>query len=127
MEIYLLLLIFIGLEIFESSWQKSDTFYGMIYNNYAIFQKNIFLYFILHSTFFYTIFLSLKHNDFGFWMSSIFLVKFFDVAFKLTLMKKLSSGQQIEEIIPMNMAITPVLRYFNVLVYPLCYFFAINS
>ena len=124
MDLISLLLIFIAVELFESNWQKSDSLYGLISNNFAVYSKNIFLYFSLHLSFYYTIFLSLHLNNFGFWMSSILVVKFIDIAFKLSMMQKLSSGSSIEEVMPMNVKMTPLFRYINVLIYPLCYIFA---
>ncbi len=126
MDIISLLFIFIVLEFFESYWQKSETLYGFINNNFLLFKKNIFLYFILHLSFLYTIFLSLYFNNFGFWMSSIFIIKFVDISLKLSIMKKLLNGINIEEIIPMNINMSPILRYFNVVVYPLTFLFAIK-
>lgn len=124
MEILSLFLIFVALELFESKWQKSDTLYGLLNNNFQIFQKNIFLYFLLHLTFFYTIFVSFYLNNFSFWMSSILIIKFLDISFKLSLMKKLSNGTNIEEIIPFNMTMVPILRYMGVIIYPLSFLFA---
>lgn len=124
MEILFLFLIFIALEFFESKWQKSDTLYGLLNNNFLVFQKNIFLYFILHLTFFYTIFVSFYLNNFSFWMSSILIIKFLDISFKLTLMQKLSKGMNIEEIIPLNINMTPIFRYMNLIIYPLSFLFA---
>ena len=126
MDFISLLLIFIFLEFFESTWQKSDTLFGLVINNFNIFRRNIFFYFTLHATFFYTIFLSFYFNNFGFWMSSIFIIKFADIAFKLSIMKKLSYGISIESIIPMNIKMTPLFRYFNVIIYPLTFLFAIK-
>ena len=125
MTILFLFLIFVALEFFESTWQKSDTLYGLIYNNFSIFNKNIILYFLLHTTFFYTIFLSFYLNNFTFWMSSILVIKFLDISFKLTLMQKLSSGKEINELIPMNINMNLVFRYMNVLIYPLTFLFAV--
>jgi hypothetical protein len=126
MDIFLLLIIFIALEFFESSWQKSDTLYGFLNNNFLLFKKNIFLYFIFHISFIYSIFVSFYLNNFSFWMSSIFIVKFIDISFKLSIMRKLLNGMSIEEIIPMNINMSPILRYFNVIVYPLTFLFAIK-
>lgn len=126
MDIFLLLIIFIALEFFESSWQKSDTLYGFLNNNFLLFKKNIFLYFIFHISFIYAIFVSFYLNNFSFWMSSIFIVKFIDISFKLSIMRKLLNGMSIEEIIPMNINMSPILRYFNVIVYPLTFLFAIK-
>ena len=126
MTILLLFLIFVALEFFESTWQKSDTLYGLINNNFSIFNKNIILYFLLHTTFFYTIFLSFYLNNFTFWMSSILVIKFLDISFKLTLMQKLSSGKEINELIPMNINMNLVFRYMDLVIYPLTLLFAIG-
>jgi hypothetical protein len=121
MDLLSLLIIFMAVELFESNWQKHDTLYGLIFNNYQIYQKNIFLYFILHASFFYTLFVSIYLNNFGFWMSSIIVVKFLDMAVKLNMMQKLSSGADIKEVMPMNIQMTLLFRYFNVLLYPFCF------
>ena len=126
MDTFLLLFIFIALEFFESNWQKSDSLYVVLINNFLLFRKNIFIYFSMHVTFFYTIFLSFYFTNFGFWMSSIFIVKFLDISFKLSIMKKLSNGIPIERIMEINVKMTPILRYFNVIVYPLTFLFAIK-
>lgn len=126
MDILSLLLIFIAVELFESNWQKSDSMYGLISNNFTIYKKNIFLYFLLHISFFYTIFVSVYLNNFSFWMSSILVIKFLDIAFKLTMMQKLSNGLNIQDVMPINVKITPLFRYMNVLIYPLSFIFAIG-
>ena len=121
-----LFLVFIALEFFESTWQKSDSLYGIIKNNFLIFKQNIFLYFLLHLTFFYTIFLSFYLNNFSFWMSSILIIKFLDISFKLILMQKLSIGKDIDELIPLDVKMTLIFRYMNVLIYPLTFLFAVG-
>lgn len=126
MDLISLLLIFIALEFFESSWQKSDSLYGLIYNNFCLFKKNILLYFVFHITFFYTIFVSLYLNNFTFWMSSILVIKFLDISFKLSMMKKLNSGLEINQVMPLNIKMTPLFRYMNVIIYPLSFLFAIG-
>lgn len=124
MEIIYLLFIFIAIELFETNWQKSSTLYGILNNNFLAFKKGIFLYFTLHLSFFYAIFLSFSLDNFGFWMSSIIVLKFLDISLKLSIMKKLSDGLTIEQIIPFNANITPILRYLNVLIYPITFLFA---
>ncbi len=121
MDLFSLLLIFMAVELFESNWQKHDTLYGLIYNNYLIYKKNIFLYFLLHASFFYALAVTIYLNNFDFWMASIVIVKFMDMAVKLNMMQKLSSGLEIHEIMPMNVNMTPLFRYFNVLLYPFCF------
>lgn len=119
------LLIFILLELIEASWQKSNTLYGYISNNYYYFKKNIFLYFLLHLTFIYSIFLSIHTNNFDFWMSSIIVVKFFDITFKLFILQKINNGKELNEIISFNIKLPTSYKYLGVVIYPLCYFFSI--
>ena len=126
MDIFSLLLIFIAVEFFESNWQKSDSMHGLISNNFKMYKKNIFLYFTLHLSFFYTIFISIYMNNFSFWMSSILVIKFLDIAFKLNMMHKLSHGLPLEELMPINLNMTPLFRYLNVLIYPLSFVFAVG-
>jgi len=121
MDLFSLLLIFMAVELFESNWQKHDNLYGLIYNNYQIYKKNIFLYFILHASFFYALGVSVYLENFNFWMSSVVIIKFLDMAFKINMMQRLSSGLEIHEVMPMNVKMTPLFRYFNVLLYPFCF------
>lgn len=119
-----LFFIFIAIELFETNWQKSDTLFGLLNNNFLVFKKNIFLYFLLHPSFFYTIFLAFYLNNFGFFISFILICKFLDIGCKLSLMKNLSNGKNIEEVFPININITPILRYLNVIIYPLLFLLA---
>lgn len=124
MEYLYLLIILIAFELFEVNWQKSDSLYGLLDNNFLVFKKNVFLYFILHPSFFYTIFLSFYLNNFGFFMSSILILKFFDISIKLSLMKGLSKNKEMEDIVPYNIKMFPIIRYFNVITYPLFFLLA---
>ncbi len=126
MEILTLFFLFIAFELFESNWQKADTLHGVILNNFKLYSKSIFLFFICHMSFYYSIYLAITLNNFGFWMSSIIIIKFLDIAFKLSMMKKLSQGIDIMEIMPINIKMTLVFRYFNVIIYPLTFLFAME-
>ncbi len=126
MEILTLFFLFIAFELFESNWQKADTLHGVILNNFKLYSKSIFLFFICHMSFYYSIYLSITLNNFGFWMSSIIIIKFLDIAFKLSMMKKLSQGIDIMEIMPINIKMTLVFRYFNVIIYPITFLFAME-
>jgi hypothetical protein len=118
-------LIFISLEIFESNWQKSDTFYGMIKNNYQAYKKGIFAYILLNPTFIYSIFLSYYFQNFTFIMTLIIGLKFADISFKLHLLNKIDKNEDINEIIPMDMEMNNMLRYLNVIIYPTTFLLSI--
>lgn len=123
--IFILVIILIFLELFESTWQKSHSFYGLIKKNYQIYNKNIFLYFIFNPTFFFSIYLSIILNNFGFLMSSIIVMKFLDISFKLFLLNKIKNDEDISSLVPIDIKYTLALRYFNVILYPGTLLFAI--
>lgn len=116
--ILILVIFFISLEVFESNWQKSNSFYGVIKNNYQVYEKNIFLYFLFNPTFFFSVYLAIIFNNFGFLMSSIIVLKFLDISFRLYLMSKIKNDEDITSLVPMDIEYTSSLRYFNVLLYP---------
>ena len=120
-----LLLIFIALEIFEANWQKADTFHGMIVNNYTAYKKGIFIYFLLNPTFIYTIFLSYYLQNFTFLMTFIIGLKFADISFRLHIVNKIDKGEDLSEILPLDMKMGSMLRYINVFIYPAAFIFSI--
>jgi len=122
-----LFFLFVALELFEANWQKSESLYGVIYNNFLVYQKSLFTFFILNPTFFYVVFLTIYLNTDSFLMYVMMIIKFVDVAFKITMMKKLSQGQKMEEIMPVDVKMGFVYRYMNVVIYPITFLFAINA
>ncbi|RXJ99687.1 hypothetical protein CRU98_06575 [Arcobacter sp. CECT 8986] len=125
MDILSLFFIFVAVELFETNWQKSQTIYGLLSNNLAVYNRNIFLYFLFNASFIYSIFLTIYLNNYNLLMLSIVGIKFFDISFKLSILNKLNNGMTFEEIMP-NIQISFVLRYFNVFAYPVTFLFANN-
>ena len=125
MDVLSLFFIFIAIEVFESNWQKSDTLYGLLANNYSIYKTNIFLYFLLNFSFIYSIFLVIYLQNNSFLMLSIVAVKFVDISFKLNLMSKIKNQIPLEEILP-NINMTFLFRYMNAFIYPLTFLFAVE-
>lgn len=121
-----LFFLFVALELFEANWQKSDSLYGVIYNNFLVYQKSLFTFFILNPTFFYALFLIIYLKMDSFLMYTILIVKFADVAFKISMMKKLSEGKKLEDVMPVNVKMGFLYRYMNVVIYPLTFLFALN-
>ncbi len=123
-ELLIFLIVFIGLEIFESTWQKADTFYGVIKNNYKVYQKSLLLYFLANPTFVYVLFLSFYLNNFTFWLSTIVVIKFADISFRLYLLQIIDKDESISTIVLADMDMNNYLRYMNVVIYPLGFLFA---
>ncbi|RBQ29790.1 hypothetical protein ACNSOS_04570 [Aliarcobacter vitoriensis] len=124
METIYFFIIFIAIELFEVNWQKADTMFGLVENNYAMYEKSVFLYLGLHLSFFYSIYVAFSLSNFGFFMSSIIVLKFLEICFKLLFMQRLYQGRKLEDIAPYDVAITPGFRYFNLLIYPSCFILA---
>lgn len=125
MDIISLFFVFIAIELFESNWQKSDTLYGLLANNYTVYRKNIFLYFLLNGSFIYSIFLIIYLQTNTFMMLSIVGIKFLDIAFKINLMNKMKNNISLEEIMP-NIQMNLLFRYMNVIIYPITFLIGIG-
>ena len=67
----------------------------------------------------------MKFNNFGFLMSSIIVLKFLDISFRLLLMKKIKNGEDINSLVPMDIKYSFTLRYFNVMLYPVTFILAL--
>lgn len=109
--------IFIALELFETNWQKSETFYGVIKNNYLVYKKGIFVFFLLNPTFIYSIFLTYYLGNYTLLMSLIIGLKFADISFRLHIANKIDQEEDISDILP-DMPMNVMLRYINVFIYP---------
>ena len=83
----ILVLVLILLEIFEVWWQRADTLEEVLYNGYYYYRKSIFIYFIMHPAFSFTLFVILYTEIFNWYFIAILLFKTMDMFFKLTLMR----------------------------------------
>jgi hypothetical protein len=83
------------LEFFEAVMQRSDTLYGVMQKLYGWYQKSIFLFFLIHPTFYFTLFVVILTDRLNFYMILILSMKIFDLFYKLTLIKKIFIQQQV--------------------------------
>jgi len=123
-NIYLIILIYILLELFEVQWQKSDTMMGVLGNLYRYYRRNIFLFFLMHPTFYIGIGIAMV-TDLAFSAVALIFIKTVDIATKLILIQQVFEKQEINaELSQMLLApLHPVMLYLSVFVYtPLVYF-----
>lgn len=123
--LYLTIVFFAALEVFESNWQKSDTFAGVIKNNYQIYKKSIFLFILLNPTFIYALYLAISMNNYSFLMNMIIILKFADISFRLHLSRKIEMEEDLSTLVPQDMEYNFVLRYINVVIYPVTFYFSL--
>jgi len=128
-EKYLLLILFAALEFFEAFWQKGDNFREYIQNLFIIYKKNIILFFSLHSTLYYVIFVKMLLNKSGFLINFIILLKLLDLVFKIKLLDKIKKNENLgvfSILLKENFEIPIYMKYFGVLLYPTLLYFALR-
>jgi len=109
MEIFTqLIIILIVLELMEASLQKANTLGEMIEKLYVYYNKSIFLFFMIHPTFYFILFVSLYFNIVNFYIIVILLIKTFDIFFKIELIKqryiKKDMDKELEGMLSLKMA-----------------------
>ncbi len=82
------IIIMILLEIFELYIQNANTLKEMVDNLYYYYNKNIFLFFLIHPTFYYILGVTLYFDSFNFYSITILVLKAFDLFFKIELIKQ---------------------------------------
>ena len=60
--LYTLIIVYILLELFELQWQKAENMMGMLLRMHNYYQKSILWFFILHPTFYFTVWLVMATN-----------------------------------------------------------------
>jgi len=130
MEIFTqLITIMIVLELMEASLQKSNTLGEMIEKLYVYYNKSIFLFFMVHPTFYFTLFVSLYLNIVNFYIIAILLIKTFDIFFKVELIKQRYIQKDIDKELEgmLNLKMSPWMFFLGVFMYVPLIFMAIFS
>jgi len=94
-NVLLLTSVLMLLELFEAMIQRADTLYGVIQRLYGWYQKSIFLFFLIHPTFYFILFVVILTGKLDFYITLILAMKIFDLFYKLTLIKKIFIQQQV--------------------------------
>lgn len=116
--ILILFFVFIAFELYETVWQKSQSFLELLGKNYYFYKKGIFTYLSMNPSFFYVIFLIFALGFDDFWMYSILVIKFIDIVFKIFLMQKIEKNENIDMLLNEDLKLNVVLRYLNTIIYP---------
>jgi len=116
-QIVLLMLI---IELIETHLHKAETLGLMIDRLYGYYQKSVFLFFLVHPSFYFTIFVSLYLNILNFYMIAILLLKGLDIFFKIEMMRqkfvyKESMDKELENMLRLKMS--PLVSFLSSLMY----------
>jgi hypothetical protein len=127
MDIFTFIIIYIFLEYIEVSWQKAPTLMMMLKRMYPYYKKSIFLFLLMHPTFFYSS-AFLIYSDYNFSSLMFFSLKLSDIAFKLILIEKVFIKKNLSQDLTLIL-LSPIdsfLPYMGMIIYPIFIYFALN-
>jgi len=127
-NIYLLIILYIALELFEIQWQKADTIMNVLGQLYRYYHKNLILFFMMHPTFYFGIALAMI-TDFSFSALALVFIKTVDMATKILLIQQVFEKKELSvEMSAMLLSpLSPLMPYLSVAVYTPLVYFAITS
>jgi len=114
-----IVLLMIMLELIEANLQKAPTLELMIDRLNGYYQKSIFLFFLVHPTFYFIIFVALYLNVMNFYMIAILIIKSFDIFFKIEMIQqRYVRGEMDRELeMMMHLNISPWMSLLGVVMY----------
>ena len=98
-NLYTLVLLLILAELFEALMQKASTLLGILENLYRYYEKSVFLFFLMHPSFYLILFIMLLTDILNISMLFLLTLKVFDIFYKLELMKKVFIEKVVSEAI----------------------------
>jgi hypothetical protein len=107
------------LELIEANFQKAPTLGKMIDRLYVYYKKSVFLFFTIHPTLYFVLFVSFYTNILNFYIISILIIKTIDIFFKIELIRQKHIQQEVDiELIPiMDMKMGVWTGYIGTLMY----------
>jgi hypothetical protein len=124
--VYILFLIFF--ELFEIAWQYSDTLYQILEKAYRYYSKSIFVFLLMHPSFYFILFVVLATGRLNVSMIIIFTLKIFDMFTKIELVRKLFIEQKISVEMEslLHKRIYKIFFLFGILIYVPLLYIALN-
>ena len=113
------LLLYTLLEIYEVQWQKATTVIGMLARMYEHYHKSIFIFLLMHPTFYFSI-LFMMFTNYNGYAVALFVIKGIDIATKMVLIKKVFIDKELSEEMTLALLapLQPFMPYIGILVYP---------
>ena len=127
-KIVVIISVLIALELFEAWWQRADTLLDVLARGYQYYRINIFLFFLMHPSFYYILLVIIFTKVLNGWMVTILLLKSIDIFFKLAMIKKIFvEGETDDAIGPiLTEPLSPWLFLTGVSLYPFLLFYALT-
>jgi len=113
-------LLFILLEFFEVYWQKAPTIMGMIIKMYRYYSKSIFLFLIMHPTFYFSIGFAML-TDLNIYAMIMLFLKTVDISTKIILIEQVYTKRKLSHELSLILLapINGFLPYLGIFIYPL--------
>jgi hypothetical protein len=127
-NIYLLIMLYIALELFEIQWQKANTLMNILGQLYRYYHKNLILFFLMHPTYYFAIALAMI-TDLSFSAIALLFIKTIDMATKILLIQQVFEKKELSpEMSAMLLTpLSPLMPYLSIAVYTPLVYFAIAS
>lgn len=123
-----MIIVMILLELIEANLQSSKTLGAMIDKLYGYYKKSVFLFFMVHPTFYFVLLVSLYFNIVNFYIIAILLIKSLDILFKVEMIKQRyiekDMDQELTDMLGLNMS--PWMGYIGLFTYVPLLFMAIT-
>ncbi len=113
-------LLFVLLEFFEVSWQKAPTIMGMIIKMHRYYSKSIFLFLIMHPTFYFSIGFAML-TDLNMYAMILLFLKTLDISAKILLIEQIYTKRELSQELSLILLapINNFLPYIGIFIYPL--------
>lgn len=113
-------LLFVLLEFFEVSWQKAPTIMGMIIKMHRYYSKSIFLFLIMHPTFYFSIGFAML-TDLNMYALILLFLKTLDISTKILLIEQIYTKRELSQELSLILLapINNFLPYIGIFIYPL--------
>lgn len=113
------IIVFLLLEIYEVQWQKANSMMGMLARMYQYYRKSIFLFLIMHPTFYFAILFMLltEYNPYAF---VLFAIKTADIATKIYLIKQVFIDKELSNELALALLapLNKLFPYIGIIAYP---------
>lgn len=119
-----LVLLYMLLELSEIQWQRADSMMGMLLRMYRYYRKSILLFFLMHPTYYFAIWLAMT-TDYSIAALGLLFIKTLDIATKILLIQQVFEKRRLSQELSLMLLtpLHPLLPYLGLFIYtPLALF-----
>ncbi|MEA1918314.1 MAG: hypothetical protein U9N52_00630 [Campylobacterota bacterium] len=115
----LLTFIYLVLEFYEIQWQRAESMMGMLLRMFQHYKKSPLLFFAMHPTYYYVIFLLLAMDEHTVLLIMLF-IKTVDIAAKVLLIQQVFEKRELSHEMSLMLLtpLHPLMPYIGMLIYP---------